>query len=118
MAWALVMCEFSRSRGDSSDLRRIEQASSRSGIPPVLQTTESCELHAQEQGPSDNKQLAGLSIYHRDSLDLITVRLMSSFKKRLILAYLWACDKTEGITQGHRVADYVFKNMLRPRRGQ
>jgi hypothetical protein len=26
----------------------------------------------------------------------------------------WSFDKTEGIAQGRRVADYVFKNMLRP----
>ena len=80
MAWAPVICEFSRSRGDTSDLRRIEHATSQSGNPPVLQTTESCELHTQEQDQPDNKQLAGVSRYHRDWLYLIEMRLMACSK--------------------------------------
>lgn len=70
MAWAPVICGFSRSRGDASELRRIEQATSRSG-PPLLQTTESGELRPQEQDQPDNKQLAGMSLDHGESLYLI-----------------------------------------------
>ena len=35
-------------------------------------------------------------------------------QSRIYLGIHWAFDKTEGIAQGHRVADYVFKNLLRP----
>jgi hypothetical protein len=35
-------------------------------------------------------------------------------QSRIYLGIHWAFDKTEGIAQGHRVADYVFKTMLRP----
>jgi hypothetical protein len=65
MAWAPVICELSRFRGDTSDLMRIEQATSRYGNPPILQTTESSELHTQEQDQPDNKQLADASKDHR-----------------------------------------------------
>jgi hypothetical protein len=36
-------------------------------------------------------------------------------QSRIYLGIHWAFDKTEGIAQGRRVADYVFKHMLRPR---
>ena len=36
-------------------------------------------------------------------------------QSRIYLGIHWAFDKTEGITQGRRVADYVYKNILRPR---
>jgi hypothetical protein len=36
-------------------------------------------------------------------------------QSRIYLGIHWAFDKTEGIAQGRRVADYVFKNMLQPR---
>jgi len=36
-------------------------------------------------------------------------------QSRIYLGIHWAFDKTEGIAQGRRVADYVFKNLLRPR---
>jgi hypothetical protein len=88
MAWAPVICECSRFRSDTSDLMRIEEATSRFGKPPFLQTTESCELHTQEQDQSNYKQLAGRSKHHRDSLYLMAVGLMSSSKTRLILAQL------------------------------
>jgi len=68
MAWAPVICEFSRSRGETSDLMRFEQATSQSGNPPVAQATESCELHTQEHDQPDRKQSAGMSNYHRDWL--------------------------------------------------
>ncbi|HEU0068908.1 MAG TPA: vanadium-dependent haloperoxidase, partial [Nitrospiraceae bacterium] len=35
-------------------------------------------------------------------------------QSRIYLGIHWAFDKTEGIAQGRRVADYVFKNILRP----
>jgi hypothetical protein len=35
-------------------------------------------------------------------------------QSRIYLGIHWAFDSTEGIKQGNRVADYVFKNMLRP----
>ncbi|MCG3775136.1 MAG: hypothetical protein JW395_1965 [Nitrospira sp.] len=35
-------------------------------------------------------------------------------RSRIYLGIHWAFDSTEGIKQGNRVADYVFKNMLRP----
>jgi len=35
-------------------------------------------------------------------------------RSRIYLGIHWAFDATEGIKQGNRVADYVFKNMLRP----
>lgn len=35
-------------------------------------------------------------------------------QSRIYLGIHWAFDKTEGIAQGRRVADYVFKNFLRP----
>jgi PAP2 superfamily len=37
-------------------------------------------------------------------------------QSRIYLGIHWSFDKTEGIAQGRRVADYVFKNMLRPQR--
>ena len=45
MAWAPVLCERSRSHSDISDLGSIKYATSQRGNPPLLQTTESCELH-------------------------------------------------------------------------
>jgi hypothetical protein len=38
-------------------------------------------------------------------------------QSRIYLGIHWAFDKTEGIAQGRRVADYVYKNILRPRNG-
>ncbi len=35
-------------------------------------------------------------------------------QSRIYLGIHWAFDKTEGIAQGRRVADYVFKNLFRP----
>lgn len=35
-------------------------------------------------------------------------------QSRVYLGIHWAFDKTEGIAQGRRVADYVFKNLFRP----
>ena len=35
-------------------------------------------------------------------------------RSRIYLGIHWAFDSTEGIKQGNRVADYVFKNILRP----
>ena len=35
-------------------------------------------------------------------------------QSRIYLGIHWVFDATEGIKQGNRVADYVFKNMLRP----
>ena len=35
-------------------------------------------------------------------------------QSRIYLGIHWAFDKTEGITQGRRVADYVFKHAFRP----
>lgn len=37
-------------------------------------------------------------------------------RSRIYLGIHWAFDSTEGIKQGNRVADYVFKNILEPRR--
>ena len=39
-------------------------------------------------------------------------------QSRIYLGIHWAFDKTEGIAQGRRVADHVFKNILRPQHGQ
>ncbi|MGQ0667511.1 MAG: phosphatase PAP2 family protein [Nitrospiraceae bacterium] len=39
-------------------------------------------------------------------------------QSRIYLGIHWAFDKTEGIAQGRRVADYVFKNFLRPHHGR
>ena len=39
-------------------------------------------------------------------------------QSRIYLGIHWAFDKTEGIGQGRRVADYVFKHMLQPRHGR
>jgi hypothetical protein len=38
-------------------------------------------------------------------------------QSRIYLGIHWAFDKTEGIAQGRRVADYVFNNEFTPRRG-
>jgi len=35
-------------------------------------------------------------------------------QSRIYLGIHWAFDKTEGIAQGRRVADYVFKNAFVP----
>ena len=35
-------------------------------------------------------------------------------QSRIYLGIHWSFDATEGIKQGSCVADYVFKNMLRP----
>ena len=61
MAWAPVI---SRAWGDASDLRSVEHATSRKCQWPLIQTTEPCELRAQEQDQTDHKQLAGVSMYH------------------------------------------------------
>jgi hypothetical protein len=37
-------------------------------------------------------------------------------QSRIYLGIHWAFDKTEGIAQGRRVADYVFRNAFRPLR--
>jgi hypothetical protein len=39
-------------------------------------------------------------------------------QSRIYLGIHWAFDKTEGIAQGRRVADFVFKNILRPHHQQ
>ena len=36
-------------------------------------------------------------------------------QSRIYLGIHWAFDKTEGVAQGRRVADYVFKHALQPR---
>lgn len=38
-------------------------------------------------------------------------------QSRIYLGIHWSFDKTEGITQGRRVANYVFENAFRPVRG-
>src|SRR4029450_2982445 len=38
-------------------------------------------------------------------------------QSRIYLGIHWSFDKTEGITQGRRVADYVFDNAFVPLRG-
>jgi len=38
-------------------------------------------------------------------------------QSRIYLGIHWVFDKTEGIAQGRRVADYVFKNAFQPTRG-
>ncbi|HMF51608.1 MAG TPA: hypothetical protein VK603_23325, partial [Candidatus Saccharimonadales bacterium] len=35
-------------------------------------------------------------------------------QSRIYLGIHWAFDKTEGITQGRRVADYVMRNIFTP----
>ncbi|HEV8717948.1 MAG TPA: hypothetical protein VGX03_34670 [Candidatus Binatia bacterium] len=37
---------------------------------------------------------------------------------KLYLGIHWAFDKTEGIIQGRRVADYVFEHAFKPRHGK
>ena len=39
-------------------------------------------------------------------------------QSRIYLGIHWVFDKTEGIAQGRRVADYVFKTILRPYHGR
>ena len=39
-------------------------------------------------------------------------------QSRIYLGIHWVFDKTEGIAQGRRVADYVFKHILRPYHGR
>ena len=39
-------------------------------------------------------------------------------QSRIYLGIHWSFDKTEGIAQGNRIADYVFDNAFRKRRGQ
>jgi hypothetical protein len=38
-------------------------------------------------------------------------------QSRIYLGIHWTFDKTEGITQGRRVANYVFENAFRPLHG-
>ena len=38
-------------------------------------------------------------------------------QSRIYLGIHWSFDKTEGIAQGRRIADYVFANAFRPVRG-
>ncbi len=37
-------------------------------------------------------------------------------QSRIYLGIHWAFDKTEGIAQGRRIADYVVDNVFKPRR--
>ena len=39
-------------------------------------------------------------------------------QSRIYLGIHWSFDKTEGITQGRRVADYIFENTFTPVRGK
>lgn len=39
-------------------------------------------------------------------------------QSRIYLGIHWSFDKTEGIAQGNRIADYVFDNAFRKKRGQ
>ena len=39
-------------------------------------------------------------------------------QSRIYLGIHWSFDKTEGIAQGRRVADYVFENAFAPLRGK
>jgi len=64
----------------------------------------------------------GMTRDHTGNLRPLVERSFSSLSQaeeengqsRIYLGIHWAFDKTEGIAQGRRVADYVFKNMLRP----
>jgi hypothetical protein len=38
-------------------------------------------------------------------------------QSRIYLGIQWSFDKTEGIKQGNRIADYVFENAFRPVHG-
>lgn len=41
-------------------------------------------------------------------------RYFASRGSRIYLGIHWSFDKTEGLTQGERVADYVFARTYRP----
>ena len=45
---------------------------------------------------------------------MIAKRIRRSSLPPLVLGIHWAFDKTEGIAQGRRVADYVFANAFAP----
>ncbi len=65
----------------------------------------------------------------KDNLGNVRPEVMRSFsslsqaeeengRSRIYLGIHWAFDATEGVKQGNRVANYVFKNLLRPRHGR
>ena len=39
-------------------------------------------------------------------------------QSRIYLGIHWSFDKTEGIVQGRRIADYIFENAFTPVRGE
>ena len=44
----------------------------------------------------------------------LTAVLLRNGQSRIYLGIDWRFDKTEGIVQGRRVADYVFENAFQP----
>ncbi|MBI3807858.1 MAG: phosphatase PAP2 family protein [Nitrospirae bacterium] len=68
----------------------------------------------------------GVTRDHAGNLRPLVERSFSSLSQaeeengqsRIYLGIHWSFDKTEGIAQGRRVAEYVFKNMLRRRQGR
>ena len=67
-------------------------------------------------------ELNGVTKDNRGNVRPLVTRSFSSLSQaekengqsRIYLGIHWAFDSTEGIAQGNRVADYVFKNMLQP----
>ena len=67
-------------------------------------------------------ELNGVTKDNRGNVRPLVTRSFSSLSQaekengqsRIYLGIHWAFDSTEGIKQGNRVADYVFKNILRP----
>lgn len=66
----------------------------------------------------------GVTLDHNGNTRPLMPRKFSSLSEaedengqsRIYLGIHWAFDKTQGIAQGRRVADYVFKNAFLPLR--
>ena len=66
----------------------------------------------------------GVTVDNQGNARTLAPRSFSSFSEaeeengqsRIYLGIHWSFDKTEGIAQGRRIADYVFKNAFTPRR--
>jgi len=70
-------------------------------------------------------ELNGVTVDNQGNLRLLLPRSFTSLSQaeeengqsRIYLGIHWSFDKTQGIAQGRRVADQVFKNAFVPRNG-
>jgi hypothetical protein len=103
MAWAPVI---SRAWSDASDLRSVDNATSRKCQPPLIQTTEPCELGAQEHDQPDYQQVMDCITDHPEVLSLL-VASGPVPKSASIVPCLWDWKIKQMMTRTHQEQSLV-----------